>query len=117
MMVSARGVARWWSNAGNPVFRFPTESYAHLANGDVVGTLTFGLVHWKGQNRDYFFRARDPFHLIMRYTLYGKRSYAIGSNEAAARMSGINVARHKVLVYTIAGMLAAVVLISGLRRT
>jgi inositol transport system permease protein len=44
----------------------------------------------------------------MKYTLYGKRSYAIGSNEAAARMSGINVDRHKVLVYAIAGMLAAV---------
>ncbi len=107
MMVSARGVARWWSN-GNPV-SFPTESYAHLSNGDVVGTLTFGLVHWQGQNPAMvFFGLAILFHLIMRYTLYGKRSYAIGSNEAAARMSGINVARHKVLVYTIAGMLAAV---------
>jgi inositol transport system permease protein len=48
------------------------------------------------------------FHVIMTYTLYGKRSYAIGSNEAAARMSGINVDRHKVLVYAIAGLLAAV---------
>ena len=46
------------------------------------------------------------FHLIMRYTVYGKHTYAIGSNEDAARMSGINVARHKVLVYSIAGMLA-----------
>jgi inositol transport system permease protein len=43
----------------------------------------------------------------MKYTLYGKHTYAIGSNEDAARMSGINVARHKVLVYAIAGMLAA----------
>ena len=107
MMVSARGVARWWSN-GNPI-SFPTESYAHLSNGDVVGTLTFGLLHWKGQNPAIVFIVLAIlFHLIMRYTLYGKRSYAIGSNEAAARMSGINVARHKVLVYTIAGMLAAV---------
>jgi inositol transport system permease protein len=48
------------------------------------------------------------FQVIMTYTVYGKRSYAIGSNEAAARMSGINVSRHKVLVYTIAGVLAAV---------
>ena len=39
------------------------------------------------------------FQLILRYTIYGKRSYAIGSNEAAARMSGIKVARHKLLVY------------------
>ena len=47
------------------------------------------------------------FHLILRYTVYGKHTYAIGSNEDAARMSGIAVARHKVLVYTIAGMLAS----------
>jgi inositol transport system permease protein len=47
------------------------------------------------------------FHFVMKYTLYGKHTYAIGSNEDAARMSGIGVARHKVLVYAIAGMLAA----------
>ena len=45
--------------------------------------------------------------LIMRYTVYGKHTYAIGSNEDAARMSGINVKRHKILVYMIASMLAA----------
>jgi inositol transport system permease protein len=67
MMVSARGVAKWWT-AGQPV-SFPTESYA---------------------------------------AIYGKHTYAIGSNEAAARMSGIKVGRHKVLVYTIAGLLAGV---------
>jgi inositol transport system permease protein len=42
----------------------------------------------------------------MNKTLYGKHSYAIGSNEQAARMSGINVDRHKLLVYSIAGLLA-----------
>ena len=47
------------------------------------------------------------FHLILKFTVYGKHTYAIGSNEDAARMSGIAVARHKVLVYTIAGMLAS----------
>ena len=48
------------------------------------------------------------FHLILTYTLYGKHTYAIGSNEDAARMSGIKVERHKVLVYAIAGLLAGV---------
>ena len=48
------------------------------------------------------------FHLILNYTIYGKHCYAIGSNEAAARMSGIKVDRHKVLVYVIAGLLASV---------
>ena len=47
------------------------------------------------------------FQVLLTYTLYGKRSYAIGSNEEAARMSGINVAGHKVLVYVIAGVLAS----------
>jgi len=107
MMVSARGAARWWSN-GQPV-SFPTESYGNLANGDLLGSLTFGLLSWPGQNPAVVFVILAVlFHLIMTYTLYGKRSYAIGSNEAAARMSGINVDRHKVLVYAMAGLLAAV---------
>jgi len=107
MMVSARGVAHWWSN-GQPV-SFPTDSYASLANGDILGTLTFGLIHWKGQNPAVLFIVLAIlFHLILRYTLYGKHTYAIGSNEDAARMSGIKVARHKALVYLIAGVCAAV---------
>ena len=107
MMVSARGVSRWWSN-GNPV-SFPTVDYGQLANGDVLGTLTFGLLHWKGQNPAIVFIVLAVlFHLIMKNTLYGKRCYAIGSNEDAARMSGIDVAGHKVLVYAIAGMLASI---------
>lgn len=107
VMVSARGAARWWSN-GQPV-SFPTETYGSLANGDLLGGMTFGLLSWQGQNPAVIFvLLAILFHVIMTYTLYGKRSYAIGSNEAAARMSGINVDRHKVLVYAIAGLLAAV---------
>ncbi len=107
MMVSARGVARWWSN-GNPV-SFPTETYGKLANGDVLGNLTVGVLSWPGQNPAVVFIVLAIlFHLILRYTVYGKHTYAIGSNEDAARMSGINVARHKLLVYVIAGMLSAI---------
>jgi inositol transport system permease protein len=91
MMVSARGLSKWWSN-GNPI-SFPTESYAAIGKGlmPVAIFITLAIL----------------FHCIMTYTKYGKHCYAIGSNEQATRMSGINVARHKVLVYAIAGMLAA----------
>jgi inositol transport system permease protein len=107
MMVSARGVAHWWSN-GNPI-SFPTGSYAAVSNGDLLGAMTFGLVPWAGQNPALIFVLLTVlFQIIMTYTVYGKRSYAIGSNEAAARMSGIKVNRHKVLVYTIAGIFTAV---------
>ena len=91
MMVAARGVAKWWSK-GNPV-SFPTESYAWIGSGMMP-------VVW-------FVLLAILFHLILKYTVYGKHTYAIGSNEDAARMSGIKVDRHKVLVYTIAAALAA----------
>jgi inositol transport system permease protein len=92
MMVSARGVANWYTK-GEPV-SFPTDSYASIANGinPVLIFLAIAVI----------------FHIIMRLTLYGRRTYAIGSNEHAARVSGINVERHQVLVYTIAGLLSAV---------
>jgi inositol transport system permease protein len=107
MMVSARGVARWWSN-GQPV-SFPTESYGSLANGDLLGTLSFGLIHWPGQNPAVIFALLAVLvQVVMIRTVYGKRTYAIGSNEAAARMSGIAVDRHKVLVYVVAGGLSAI---------
>ncbi len=92
MMVSARGVAKWWT-AGQPV-SFPTESYAAIGSGLMPVYIFIFLA--------------VLFHLILRYTVYGKHTYAIGSNEAAARMSGIDVRRHKVLVYAIAGLLAGV---------
>ena len=43
------------------------------------------------------------FHIALRYTRYGKFTYAIGANPQAARVSGINVSRHIMLVYTLAG--------------
>jgi inositol transport system permease protein len=91
MFLICRGIALWWS-AGNPI-SFPTEQYAAIGAGmmPVVWFLSLAAI----------------FHVIMRYTLYGKHTYAIGSNEEAARMSGINVKRHKVMVYMIASMLAA----------
>ncbi|MCT8999759.1 ABC transporter permease [Chelativorans intermedius] len=94
MMVTARGVAKWWSK-GQPI-SFPTDSYAMIGNG-LGGWMPVFI----------FVGLAILFQLILKYTVYGKHTYAIGSNEDAARMSGIKVARHKVLVYVIAGMLAA----------
>ncbi|RWN17026.1 MAG: ABC transporter permease [Mesorhizobium sp.] len=91
MMVTARGIAKWWSK-GQPI-SFPTESFAGIGKGlmPVVIFLSLAIL----------------FQLIMTYTRYGKHCYAIGSNEDAARMSGIKIANHKILVYVIAGILAA----------
>ena len=44
-------------------------------------------------------------HFTMRSTKLGRYTYAIGSNEAAAVYAGIPVARYKVAIYAICGML------------
>jgi len=46
--------------------------------------------------------------LVTSKTRLGRYIYAIGGSESAARLSGVNVERIKVIVYTLAGTLAAV---------
>ncbi len=92
MMVAARGIAKWWTK-GQPV-SFPTEAYAAIAAGlnPVVIFIVIAIL----------------FHLALKFTRYGTHTYAIGSNREAARVAGINVKRHLLLVYSIAGMLAGI---------
>lgn len=46
--------------------------------------------------------------IITNKTSLGRYIYAIGGNENAARLSGINIGKVKIIVYTISGILAAV---------
>ncbi|HEY2826458.1 MAG TPA: hypothetical protein VGJ04_02575, partial [Pirellulales bacterium] len=45
---------------------------------------------------------------VLRYTVFGRHVFAIGSNEATARLCGINVPLVKIAVYTIAGLLVGI---------
>jgi inositol transport system permease protein len=90
VMVTARGIAKWYTR-GQPVSML-TDSYAALGSGvvPVVIFLATALI----------------FHVALRYTRYGKFTYAIGANREAARICGIRVGRHLVVVYAIAGLLS-----------
>lgn len=46
-------------------------------------------------------------YFVMTRTIWGRAVFAVGGNEDSARLSGINVARVKVGVFVITGMLAA----------
>ncbi|HRM74034.1 MAG TPA: ABC transporter permease [Paracoccus sp. (in: a-proteobacteria)] len=91
MMVTARGFAKWYTK-GQPI-SFPTESYAALGQG-MMPVVIFLIV-------------AAIFHVAMKYTRYGKFTYAIGANAQAARVSGINVEKHLVKLYMVAATLAA----------
>jgi ribose/xylose/arabinose/galactoside ABC-type transport system permease subunit len=47
------------------------------------------------------------FHIILKYTIFGRRVYCIGGNPSAARIAGINVEKMHLVVYTLSGFLAA----------
>ncbi len=46
-------------------------------------------------------------YFILHKTTFGRRVYAVGGNEEAAKLSGINADRVKIAVYAISGFLAA----------
>ena len=47
-------------------------------------------------------------HVVLSRTRFGRYVYAMGSNEEAAVLSGVNVARHKILVYVVSGLFAGI---------
>lgn len=49
------------------------------------------------------------FLFVSRKTAFGRSVYAVGGNAEAARLSGISVARVRILVFTMTGLLAALV--------
>lgn len=46
--------------------------------------------------------------VLLKKTRFGRHVYAVGGNEEAAKLSGLNIKRIKLMVYTLAGALAAV---------
>ncbi len=88
--VSIRGFAKWYTR-GNPV-SFLTPQFDYIGSG-IVPVFIFLI-------------CAAIFHVVLGYTRYGKFTYAIGANRQAARVSGINIKRHLLLVYTIAGLLS-----------
>jgi inositol transport system permease protein len=91
-MVAARGFAKWFTGA-MPVSML-TDEFAWIGTG-VIPVVIFIVL-------------AVIFHVILRHTRFGKFTYAIGANRQAAIVSGINVKRHLIWVYTLAGLLAGI---------
>lgn len=55
----------------------------------------------------WMFIAFVVLYIILKHTVFGRRVYALGSNEEATWLSGISTDRIKICVYAISGLLAA----------
>lgn len=100
MMLLLRGITRVYTD-GSPI------STGFSDNADLFG--------WFGIGRP--FGIPTPVWLmiivfaaawyLLHHTRLGRHIYALGGNEAATRLSGINVDRIKIAVYALCGLLAA----------
>jgi ribose/xylose/arabinose/galactoside ABC-type transport system permease subunit len=54
--------------------------------------------------------------LVLKYTKFGRSVYAVGGNESAAYLAGINVKRFKLLLYALNGLFIAIASMSSLSR-
>jgi ribose/xylose/arabinose/galactoside ABC-type transport system permease subunit len=97
MMGIARGAAKWiagnqkidapmtWAN--ELMARSPRPSWLLLAPGVwIVILLAVAMA------------------VVLKYTVFGRHVFAVGSNESAARLCGIRTDRVKLLVYSVAGL-------------
>lgn len=97
MLSIARGLTMLWTG-GFPITRL----------GDSFGFI--GAGHWLGLPMPVWISGAlgAVFILVMKRTRFGRHVYAVGGSEKAARLSGLNVRRIKLMVYTLGGALAGV---------
>jgi len=102
MMMVVRGVALTITNAN----AWPApEAFGELGNGAIFGTgpqfpgISYPVL--------VMIAVAIIFSFILSKTRFGRYTYAVGSNEEAARRAGINVTRVKNITYIFSGLLAA----------
>jgi ribose transport system permease protein len=102
MMGVVRGVAKWL--AGNQTVNTPPGAPLDQLMARVSPTALFPLPPgvWIAAGLAIIVA------VVMRQTVFGRYLFAIGSNEATARLCGIRVRLQKILTYALAGLLFGV---------
>ena len=96
MLSIARGLALIMTD-GRPVYGLP-DVLVFLGQGSVLGVPTPIWI---------FLITGLVLQLILRRSVFGTYTLCIGDNEKAAIRAGVNVQRHKVKLYMLSGLLAA----------
>ena len=100
MMMVARGLALVIANV-KPIYFNETPVFRQLMMGSVFGAI---LPEYPIPNAVFIlFGAAAIAAFILGRTVLGRYTVAIGSNEEATRLSGVNVANWKTIVYTLGG--------------
>ena len=105
MMKIAQGLALVISGT-KPIYFTDTPAFRQIVMGSVVGAIIPGLVIPNAVL--ILFASAIIAYLILNKTILGRYTFAIGSNEEATRLSGVNVDFWKTSVYILSGLFAAI---------
>lgn len=92
-----RGLA-YVVTGGWPVLGIP-DSYRSMLGAKVVGDVPISIF--------VLFGIAIVTHILLKKTRFGNYLFAVGGNEEAAKLSGVNVDRTKIIAYSICGFCAA----------
>jgi ribose transport system permease protein len=95
MMLVAEGLALVISDS-TPIYFTDTPSYVKISTGELIPGLPNAVL--------ILLAVCIVAGLLLGKTVLGRYTYAIGSNEHATELSGIDVWRWKIAIYTLAGL-------------
>ncbi|RCG32429.1 ABC transporter permease [Sphaerisporangium album] len=108
MLVAARGLAQRMSDRRTQLVRPDNNAIVELSTTRVFGlpllVYIFALVVIVGW-------------IVLNRTTFGRRTYAVGGNPEAARLAGINVRRHTLLLYALSGLCCGIAAVLIMART
>ncbi|WP_275295423.1 ABC transporter permease [Amycolatopsis sp. La24] len=106
MLAAYKGVAQVISNGKSQGYTGSDDLFIFLAKGSIAGLPSLLWV---------FLVVAAGLHFLLKCTDIGRNVYAIGGNDTAARLAGININCYIIGVYALVGVVAAIagVLISA----
>ena len=106
MLASARGLAEIISQRRTQIVDVP--GFTDFFGADVLGVPAIVIM---------FVLVAAAGWVVFNRTTFGRRTLAVGGNPEAARLAGINVSRHTVLLYVLLGVLCGVAALMLVSRT
>ncbi|MGW4956178.1 ABC transporter permease [Nonomuraea sp. NPDC004186] len=108
MLVAARGLAQRMSDRKTQLIQSDNSAIVDLSTTRLLGipllVYIFALVVVLGW-------------VVLNRTTFGRRTYAVGGNPEAARLAGIDVRRHTMLLYALSGLCCGIAAILIMART
>lgn len=105
MMLIYRGLSLAICGA-KPIYFNDTPGFPIISTGSLIGTFIPALPIPNGVLILFLVAAAAGF--VLRRTVLGRFTFAMGSNEEALRLSGVNIDRWKIAIYALAGGVCAI---------